>query len=42
MSIFADSLRRLYRAGRVLIEKLNSLRTDGKLTEDEYTYITTL
>lgn len=39
MSKFCESLKRLYLAGSVTVEKLDQLKTDGKISEDEYSYI---
>ncbi|MCM1567734.1 MAG: XkdX family protein [Dehalobacter sp. 4CP] len=40
MSIFVESLKRLYTSGKVTIEKLNNLLTESKITQEEYDYIT--
>ena len=40
MSTFVESLKRLYIAGRITVEKLDGLLTDGKITQEEYDYIT--
>lgn len=39
MSAFVESLKRLYKAGRVTMAKLNSLLAEGKITKEEYDYI---
>lgn len=39
MSTLVESLKRLYLAGKVAIEKLSTMKADGKLSEDEYNYI---
>lgn len=39
MSIFVESLRRLYRDHVISKEKLKSLLETKKLTEDDYDYI---
>lgn len=39
MSNFVESLKRLYIAGSITDDKLIELKTNGKLTEDEYAYI---
>jgi hypothetical protein len=41
MSILVDSLKRLYNQGKVTIEKLTTMKVDGKITLEEYGYITT-
>lgn len=40
MSQFAQSIRRLYRSGRVSLDKVKSLLADGKITTAEYDWIT--
>lgn len=40
MSTFVNSLKRLYAKGKVTKEKLEDLVSDGKITEEEYKYIT--
>jgi hypothetical protein len=40
MSMFTDSLKRLYDAGRISLEKLQTLLSDGKISQEEYDYIT--
>lgn len=40
MSLFAESLRRLYRSGTVKAAKLISLYQAGKITKSEYDSIT--
>jgi hypothetical protein len=39
MSPFVESLRRLYQANRISIEKLNSLLNEEKISQTEYNYI---
>lgn len=39
MSIFVESLKRLYTSTKVSIVKLSELKTAGKLTQEEYDYI---
>lgn len=39
MSIFVESLRRLYRDHVISKEKIDSLLETKKLTEDDYDYI---
>lgn len=39
MSTLVQSLRRLYRKGRVTIEKLQAMVEAGTITEEEYEYI---
>lgn len=41
MSIFVESLKRLYSGGKVTLTKLDSLKSDKKITDDEYAYIIT-
>ena len=38
-SIFVESIRRLYRDGKVDEKKIAMLFQDGKITEEERTYI---
>lgn len=40
MSPFIESLRRLYLAGKVAPEKVQALRDEGKITQEEYDYVT--
>jgi hypothetical protein len=40
MSPFILSLKRLYDANRLNMNKLNELVTEGKVTQEEYEYIT--
>ena len=40
MSTLVESLKRLYAAGRITIEKLDSMLADGKISQEEYDYIT--
>lgn len=39
MSIFVESLKRLYVDGKVNEEKILELRKNGKITEEELNYI---
>lgn len=39
MSPFVESLKRLYQANRISIEKLNSLLNEVKISQTEYNYI---
>lgn len=39
MRTLAESLKRLYEAGKVTDEKLSQMVTDGKITDEEYQYI---
>ena len=39
MSRFVESLKRLYKAGRVTDEKLQALLSNGEITQEEYDYI---
>lgn len=39
MSQFAQSIKRLYLAGRVSLDKVKALLADGKLTTAEYGYV---
>jgi hypothetical protein len=39
IGVFAQSIGRLYKAGRVTLEKVESLHSDGKLTDAEYEYV---
>lgn len=39
MSTFVESLRRLYKAGKITKKKLDDLLDEGKITQDEYDYI---
>jgi len=39
MSIFIESLKRLYAAQSLTLEKLQGLKDNGKVTQDEYDYI---
>ena len=39
MRTFVESLRRLYKAGRVTLEKLNAFLNEGKINQAEYDYI---
>lgn len=40
MSIFVESLRRLYKSGKVNFEKISELLSRGKISEEEFNYIT--
>ena len=39
MSVFVESLRRLFQAGRLTEEKLATLKQENKISEAEYEYI---
>ncbi len=39
MRPFVESLRRLYIAGRITIQKLESFLAEGKINDAEYAYI---
>ena len=39
MSRFVQSLRRLYKAGKVTEEKLTSMKEAGIITQEEYDFI---
>lgn len=39
MSILVESLKRLYSQDKVTLAKLDSMLTDGKITQEEYDYI---
>jgi hypothetical protein len=39
MRTFVESLKRLYKAGRITKEKLDSFLASGKITQEEYNYI---
>lgn len=39
MRTFVESLRRLYKSGRITVEKLQEFLDSGKITEAEYEYI---
>lgn len=39
MSSFVESLKRLFKAEKVSIEKLNELLSTGKINQSEYDYI---
>lgn len=41
MSMFVESLKRLYKSEKVTLVKLDQLKTNGKVTEEEYKYIIT-
>lgn len=40
MSQFAQSIKRLYLAGRITLDKVKALVAEGKLTTAEYDWIT--
>lgn len=40
MSQFAQSIKRLYLAGRITLDKVKALVADGKITTAEYDWIT--
>lgn len=40
MRVFVESLRRLYKSGKVTLEKVKQYLADGKITPEEYDYIT--
>lgn len=40
MSQFAQSIKRLYLAGRVSLDKVKALLAEGKITTAEYDWIT--
>lgn len=40
MSVFVESLKRLYKKGRITVAKLQELLNDGKISQEEYNYIT--
>lgn len=40
MSTFVESLKRLYAAGRITVERLDELPANGKISQEEYDYIT--
>ena len=39
MRALVESLRRLYKSGRINKEKVDELFKNGKITEEEYNYI---
>ena len=39
MSTLVESLKRLYGEGKVSVDKLDSMLTSGKITQEEYNYI---
>ena len=41
MNPFIESLKRLYRTGKVSTEKLRQMVVEQKISEEEYIYITT-
>lgn len=40
MRVFVESLRRLYKSGKVTLEKIKQYLADGKITTAECDYIT--
>ena len=40
MTIFIESLKRLYMMEKVNVEKLETLKGNNKITQEEYDYIT--
>ena len=40
MTEFVESLKRLFKAEKITIEKLEKFLNDGKITQDEFDYIT--
>lgn len=40
MSVLVESLRRLYIAGKVTKKKLQTMKSENKITQAEYDYIT--
>lgn len=42
MSTFVESLKRLYSQGKITIAQLDTMLSEGKITQEEYTYITTI
>ena len=40
MSVFIESLKRLYRTEKITLVKLDSLKAEEKISQDEYDYIT--
>ena len=40
MSAFVESLKRLYKKGSISAAKLAALLTEGKISQEEYGYIT--
>lgn len=41
MNTFVDSLKRLYEQNKITTDKLSELQTSGKISEEQYAYITT-
>lgn len=39
MSRFVESLKRLYKGGKITEEKVAELLAEGKITQEEYDYI---
>ena len=42
MRPLVESLRRLYKSGKITKEKVDELYNNNKITEEEYNYITTV
>jgi len=42
MSTLVESLKRLYSQNKVTLAKLDTMLSEGKITLEEYTYITTI
>ena len=40
MTIFAESLKRLYENGKVSLDKIKELLNSKKINQEEYNYIT--
>ena len=40
MSTLVESLKRLHNSGSVTLVKLDNMLLDGKITQEEYNYIT--
>lgn len=39
MRALVESLKRLYKSGKITAERVEKLLTDGKITQEEYEYI---
>lgn len=39
MSVFVESLARLYRARKITLEQIQKMLYEGKITQEEYEYI---
>ncbi len=39
MSIFIDNLKHFFQLGKIDIQKLNKLKDESKITNEEYQYI---